>query len=158
VAQQNHWSESGGRMLFHALGSFAFSELSERRFPPLRSVLALAYSAIMNSAVEEMEDEQIESRMPLWLAIIANALSGGLALQFFWLSPSDWVRPMGWLFWTLASEINAVVVLPLVLLNLKRLRGRTWPKYAVVLSLTPAPLGLLIEKLAHLVVGYHYSQ
>jgi len=112
----------------------------------------------MNSAVDQTEDEQIDSRMPLWLTIIANTMSGALALQFFWLSPSDWVRPIGWLFWTLASELNAIVVLPLVLLNLKRLRRRTWPKYAVVLSLTPAPLGLLIEKFAHMVVGYHYSQ
>jgi hypothetical protein len=112
----------------------------------------------MSSAVHQTEDEQIDSRMPLWLAIIANGLSGGLALQFFWLSPSDWVRPIGWLFWTLASELNALVVLPLVLFNLKRLRGRAWPKYAVTLSLTAAPLGLLIEKIAHVVVGYHYSQ
>ena len=114
--------------------------------------------AYMNSAIDQTEGEQIDSGMPLWLAIIANALSGGLALQFFWLSPSDWVRPIGWLSWTLASELNALVVLPLVLLNLKRLRGRTWPKYAIALSLTAAPLGLLIEKIAHLVVGYHYSQ
>src|SRR5258708_5850307 len=119
-------------------------------WPPSLS-LGLAYRAFMNSGVDQTEDEQIDSRMPLWLAITANALSGGLALQFFWLSPSDWVRPIGWLFWTLASELNALFVLPLVLLNLKRLHGRTWPKYAVVLSLTAAPLGLLIEKIAHLV-------
>lgn len=112
----------------------------------------------MNSAVHRSYDGQIDSRVPLWLAIIANTMSGVLALQFFWLSQSDWVRPIGWLFWTLASELNALVVLPLLLLNLKRLRGRAWPRYAVVLSLTPAPFGLLIEKLAHMVVGYHYSQ
>lgn len=59
--------------------------------------------------------------------------------------------------WTLASELNAVVVLPLVLFNLKRLRGRTWPQYAIVLSLTPAPLGFFIERLARFVIGYHMS-
>lgn len=40
-AEPDHWSESGGRILFHALGSFAFSEQSGRRLPPLRSVFAL---------------------------------------------------------------------------------------------------------------------
>jgi hypothetical protein len=29
--QQDHWSESGGRMQFHALGSYTISGLSKRR-------------------------------------------------------------------------------------------------------------------------------
>ena len=41
IAEPDHWSESGGRMRFHALGSFAVIEQSERRLPPLRSVLSL---------------------------------------------------------------------------------------------------------------------
>src|SRR5690242_18366689 len=102
----------------------------------------------MSSTADQSDQDQISSRMPRWLAIIANAVSAGLAMQFFWLSASDSVRPIGWVAWTLATELNAVLVLPLVLLNLKRLRGRSWPKYAVVLSLTPAPLGLLIERVA----------
>ena len=40
MVQPDHWSESGGRMPFHVLGSFVVSELSERRLPPLRSVLS----------------------------------------------------------------------------------------------------------------------
>jgi hypothetical protein len=122
----------------------------------MRRILGLAY-ATENSGAGQGEDEQIVSRMPLWLAIIANILSGAVALQFFWLSPSDWVRPIGWVFWTLASELNAIVVLPLVLFNLKRLRGSRWPKYAILLSLTPAPLGLLVERFAQLCIGYHWS-
>jgi hypothetical protein len=31
IAEQNHWSESGGRLLLHAFGSFLVSEFAERR-------------------------------------------------------------------------------------------------------------------------------
>jgi hypothetical protein len=73
----------------------------------------------MKSNASKNETDKIDSRMPLWVAITANAASVGLALRFFGLSDSDWVRPMGWAVWTFASELNAVLVLPLLLFNLK---------------------------------------
>lgn len=112
----------------------------------------------MNASVHQVDDDQIDSRLPLWMALIANALSFALALQFFWTPPDAYIRPMGWYAWTLFIGVGALPVLPLVLFNLKRLRGRSWPKYAVMLALTPIPLAFLVEKLAHWIVGYQYSQ
>ena len=57
-------------------------------------------------------EDQIESRMPLWLAVLANLFSLLITLPFFRFGPQDWVRPMGWEFWVLASELNALLVLP----------------------------------------------
>jgi hypothetical protein len=119
--------------------------------------MEMAIAEAKNTA-KHADDEQIDSRLPLWLAIFANAASLLLTLQFFWLSPTDWVRPMGYEVWVIATELNAVIVLPLVLFNLKRLRGRTWPRYAVALSLTPIPLALVVERLARAIIGYHLSQ
>jgi hypothetical protein len=102
-------------------------------------------------------DDQIDSRLPLWMAIIANALSLTLTLQFFWLPADVHIRPMGWYAWIFFIGVGALLVLPLVLFNLRRLRGRSWPKYAVMLALTPIPVALLIERLAHWLVGYQYS-
>ncbi len=106
---------------------------------------------------EKDEDVQIDSRLPLWIALIANSASFAWALPFFWVSPSASIRIMGELPLLFVIGVGALVVLPLVLLNLKRLRGRTWPKYAVVLSLTPIPLFWLVETLAHKMIGYQYS-
>jgi hypothetical protein len=106
----------------------------------------------------EQEDDQIESRLPLWMAIIANSLSLVLSVQFFWVPPGAWIRPMGWALWIFIIGAGALLVLPLVLFNLKRLRGRTWPKYAVVLALTPVPLAMLVSRLAQLIIGFHFSQ
>jgi len=65
---------------------------------------------------------------------------------------------MGWLFWIFIIGVGALVILPLTLFNLKRLRGRTWPKYAVILALTPIPLAMLVAGLAHMIIGFHYEQ
>jgi hypothetical protein len=112
----------------------------------------------MNPAPTQQDDDQIESRLPLWMAIIANTLSLVLSLQFFWVSRDAWIRPMGWLFWIFIIGVGALVILPLTLFNLKRLRGRTWPKYAVILALTPIPLAMLVAGLAHMIIGFHYEQ
>jgi hypothetical protein len=111
----------------------------------------------MTPTVHPDEDDRIDTRLPLWMALVANALSLALTLQFFWIPPDARIRPMGWIFWMFFIGVGALVVLPLVLFNLKRLRGRSWPKYAVVLALTPIPLAVFVEKLAHWIVGYQYS-
>jgi hypothetical protein len=112
----------------------------------------------MNPAPSEQEDDQIESRLPLWMAIIANSLSFVLSVQFFWVPPDAWIRPMGLTLWILVIGVGALLILPLVLFNLKRLRGRGWPKYAVVLALTPIPLAMLVSRLAQMIIGFHFSQ
>jgi hypothetical protein len=112
----------------------------------------------MNPTPTQQDDDQIESRLPLWMAIIANTLSLLLSLQFFWVPRDAWIRPMGWSFWIFIIGIGTLVVLPLTLFNLKRLRGRTWPKYAVILALTPIPLAMLVAGLAHMIIGFHYEQ
>jgi len=43
-------------MLFHAVGSFAVTEQSERRLPPLRSVLALGIYSVSSSVSNASED------------------------------------------------------------------------------------------------------
>jgi hypothetical protein len=112
----------------------------------------------MNPAPGESEDDQIESRLPLWMAVIANSASLVLSLQFFWVPRGAWIRPMGFALWILLIGVGALLVLPLVLFNLKRLRGRVWPKYAVVLALTPVPLAMLISRVAQVIIGFHFSE
>jgi hypothetical protein len=112
----------------------------------------------MNPTPSQTDDDQIDSRMPLWWAVIANVLSFALSIQFFWVPSDAWIRPMGWYFWIFFIGVGALPVLPLTLFNLKRLRGRTWPRYAVILALTPIPLALLVAGLAHRIIGFHYSQ
>jgi hypothetical protein len=80
-----------------------------------------------------------------------------LTLQFFWIPSDAHIRPMSWAFWIVFIGVGALGVLPLVLFNLRRLRGKSWPKYAVLLALTPIPLAVLIEMLARGIVGYQYS-
>ena len=55
-AEPDHWSESGGRTRFHALDSFTVFEQSERRLPPLRSVLSLPWNYSEEST---MSNEQV---------------------------------------------------------------------------------------------------
>jgi hypothetical protein len=105
----------------------------------------------------QTDDDQIDSRLPLWMAVIANTLSLVLTLKFFWIPADAHIRPMGWYFWIFFIGVGTLVVLPLVLFNLRRLRNRIWPKYAVGLALTPIPLALLVERLAQWIVGYQYS-
>jgi hypothetical protein len=93
--------------------------------------------------------------MPLWWALISNALSLALGLQFFWVPSDAWIRPMGSAMCVVLIGIATLPVLPLTLFNLKRLRGRTWPRYAVVLALTPIPLAMFIAELAHRIIGFH---
>jgi hypothetical protein len=112
----------------------------------------------MNQTPDQNADDQIDSRLPLWMALIANGLSFALSFQFFWIPPDAWIRPIAWEVSTLFIGVCALPVLPLVLFNLKRLRGRIWPRYAVMLALTPIPLALFVETLAHKIIGYHYSQ
>ena len=112
----------------------------------------------MNPAPDQIDDDQIDSRMPLWWAIISNVVSFVLSLQFFWVPSDAWIRPMGWEMWILFIGVATLPVLPLTLFNLKRLRGRTWPRYAVTLALTPIPLALSVAGLAHKIIGFHYSQ
>jgi hypothetical protein len=59
IAEQDHWSESGGRMQVHALGSSAVVEQSERRLPPLRSVLSLG--VVTRMTLSEAEIQQLET-------------------------------------------------------------------------------------------------
>jgi hypothetical protein len=108
----------------------------------------------MTPKAQQPEEDQIESRLPLWMAIIANTLTLALTVQFFWIPADAKIRPMGWIFWILSIGVGALIVLPLVLFNLKRLRGRSWPKWAVALALTPIPLALLLEGLARSIIGY----
>ena len=108
----------------------------------------------MNQIADLDESDKIESRLPLWLAITANVVGFASALPFFWLQPGERVRPMGWPLWILFIGVAALVVLPLVLFNLRKLRGRSWPKYAIALSLTPVPLAFLVERFARTIVGY----
>ncbi len=112
----------------------------------------------MNPAPDQSDDDEIDSRMPLWWAIISNVGSFVLSLQFFWVPSDAWIRPMGWTMWILLLGVATLPVLPLTLFNLKRLRGRTWPRYAVTLALTPIPLALCVAGLAHKIIGFHYSQ
>jgi hypothetical protein len=112
----------------------------------------------MNPAPDPIDDDQIDSRMPLWWAIISNLVSFVSTLQFFWVPSSAWIRPMGWDMWVVLIGVATLPVLPLTLFNLKRLRGRTWPRYAVTLALTPIPLALSMAWLAHKVIGFNYSQ
>jgi hypothetical protein len=60
---------------------------------------------------------------------------------------------MGWIAFILLVGLGALIVLPLVLLNLKRLRG-TWPRYAIALAFTPIPLALVMERIARGMIGY----
>jgi len=102
---------------------------------------SLAYRTLMNSVVDQTEDRTIDSRMPLWLANHCQCFRDGRlgVTVSSGFRPSDWVRPIGWLFWTLASELNAPCCSALVLLNLSDY-ANDMPKYAVALSLTAAPL------------------
>jgi uncharacterized membrane protein YhaH (DUF805 family) len=111
----------------------------------------------VNPAPYLSDDDQIDSRMPLWWAIIANIVSFVLSLQFFWVPSGAWIRPMGWTLWIFLIGVATLPVLPLILLNLKRLRGRTWPRYGITLALTPIPLALCVAGLAHKIIGFHYS-
>ncbi|HSU56764.1 MAG TPA: hypothetical protein VLT36_22085, partial [Candidatus Dormibacteraeota bacterium] len=81
-----------------------------------------------------------------------------LSLQFFWLPADAWIRPMGLEMWIVLVGVATLPVLPLTLINLKRLRGRTWPRYAVTLALTPIPLAVFVAGLAHKIIGFHFSQ
>jgi hypothetical protein len=117
--------------------------------------LSWAPQSAMNSSVQA-DDDQIDSRLPLWLALIANALNLALTLQCFWIPADAEIRPMGWIAWIFLIGVGALLILPLVLFNLRRLRGRSWPKYAVTLALTPIPLAIFVEKLAHWIIGYRY--
>jgi hypothetical protein len=110
------------------------------------------------TASKDESGDQIDSRMPLWMALIANSLNLALSVQFFWVPADAWIRPMFYYLYVLVIGAGALLVLPLVLFNLKRLRGRVWPKYAVILALTPVPLALLVEAVAHRIIGFHYSQ
>ena len=112
----------------------------------------------MNSTSSQPDDDKIDSRAPLWWAVIANTLSLVLSLQFFWVPSDARIRPIGWVVLVVFIGVAALPVLPLTLFNLKRLRGRTWPRYAVILALTPIPLALLISRFAQLIVGFHFSE
>ncbi len=112
----------------------------------------------MNPAPVEQDEDQIESRLPLWIAVVANSASLVLSLQFFWVPRGAWIRPMGLVLWILIIGVGALLVLPLVLFNLKRLRGRVWPRYAIVLALTPVPLAMLISRVAQMIIGFHFSE
>ncbi len=120
----------------------------------LRSTLG---NKAMTSPANSLQDEsdQIDSRLPLWLTSAANFFAVLWALPFFWTPHGAQIRPMGWLlllfFVALATPL---VVLPLVLFNLKRLRGRAWPKWAIGLAFTPIPAFMLVERIARAIIGY----
>jgi len=65
----------------------------------------------MTLTVHQGEEDQIDSRLPLWIALIANALSLALTLQAFWIPADARIRPMGWLFWIVFIGVGALVVL-----------------------------------------------
>ena len=92
------------------------------------------------------------------MALAANLINLAITLPFFWVPADTHVRPMVWSGMIFIVGVGALVVLPLTLLNSKRLRGRTWPRFAVVLSLTPIPLALLVQAVAKSIVGFHESQ
>jgi hypothetical protein len=79
-AEPDHWSESGGRMRFHALGSFAAFEQPERRLPPLRSVLSFA------EIMRALRAYALAYPLALPLAFLCTWLAGRLAL-------GHWPRP-----------------------------------------------------------------
>jgi hypothetical protein len=109
----------------------------------------------VNGLLREDEPDQIDSRLPLWLACLANFLAVLWGLPFFWTPHGAQIRFMGWILWLFIVAIGTpLVVLPLVLFNLKRLRGRTWPKYAIGLALTPIPVAMLVERIARAIIGY----
>jgi hypothetical protein len=112
----------------------------------------------MNQDPKQIDDDEINSRMPLWWAILSNIISFASSLQFFWVPAGASIRPMGWHMGIFFIGVATLPVLPLTLFNFKRLRRRTWPKYAVVLALTPIPLALLVSGLARKIIGFHYSQ
>ena len=103
--------------------------------------------------IDSESSEPINSRFPLWIAILANLVSFLLTLGFFRVSAGARIRPRGWSLSIFVIGLGALIVLPLVLLNLKRLRGR-WPKYAIALAFTPIPLALVIERIARGMIGY----
>jgi hypothetical protein len=74
-------------------------------------------SDAMTPMVHQDEDDQIDSRLPLWMALIANALSLLLTLQFFWIPADAHIRPMGWIVWIFFVGVGGLLVLPLVLFN-----------------------------------------
>jgi len=125
--------------------------------PPVMSIVRHLNHA-MNSTPSEQEADQIDSRLPLWMALIANAASLLLSLQFFWVPSDAWIRPMGLEMWILFIGVGTLPVLPLTLFNLRRLRGRRWPKYAVALALTPIPLAWAVAAVARMIIGFHFSQ
>ena len=108
-----------------------------------------------NGLVEKAESEQIDSRLPLWMTCLANFLAVLWGLPFFWIPHGAQIRFLGWIlplfFVALATPL---VVLPLILFNLKRLRGRTWPKWALGLAFTPIPVAILVERVARAIIGY----
>lgn len=112
-----------------------------------------AMTALANSL--QGESDQIDSRLPLWLTCVANFLAVLWALPFFWTPHGAQIRFMGWILLLFFVAIaTPLVVLPLVLFNLKRLRGRTWPKWAIGLAFTPIPAAMLVERIARAIIGY----
>lgn len=101
--------------------------------------------------------EQIDSRLPLWIVLIANVAILAITLQFFRTTPGAHIRPIVWASWIVVIGVNALPIAPFVLFNMRRFRGRTWPKWAIGLSLTPIPLAMMIHVIAKAVVGYEMA-
>ena len=84
--------------------------------------------------------QQGHSRLPLWLALAANALNVFLSIQFYWVLPGAHIRPMAWAVWVFSIAVVGFVALPLELPMLRQRPRRFSSWLTVILALTPFPL------------------
>ena len=77
------------------------------------------------------------------------------SLGFFDVPPGSVIRPMGWaLLLFMLIGLGFILVLPCAIFAYYRERRLGLAFLAVILSLTPLPLGLLLERFAEYIVGF----
>ncbi len=115
--------------------------------------------SVPKSPGNQTEVHVADSRMPLWIAIAANALvSTFTLLQFLPVAADAGASSAPWLFWVLYCGVIGLICLSWVLLKWKRLRNKNWPKLTPSYwALTPVPLAALLDWLGRWVLRNAHS-
>jgi hypothetical protein len=88
---------------------------------------------------------------PLWGVLFANILVFGLSLPFYWVPEGTPIRPMAWAFWVFIIAAAAIVSIIVAIPLLRKNQGRWWVWLAILLSVTPYPLGVsMLHHASHL--------
>src|SRR5262245_37140332 len=100
-----------------------------------------------------------KSRLALWLGASLPLVTLALGLRFFWVQPGEHIRPMGWTaLLALLSGLGFMFVLPCAMHAYYFERRAIPALLAVILSLTPLPLGRWLLHFASHIVGFTVAQ